>query len=296
MKKIIATVLAMVMALALCTTAFAAEKSYEVYDAETGALVSTQADATLTYVPASKTNKTIAYYTLNNAVPAVEADEENNIPATAALENQFKDKKYVSSTAADAEYVLKYSGKTSVVMYLEEATVVNYKDGEAAAYTNIGTKCGQYKLDAAAGETKDTKFYTATNPVTGKVELFKAATNGGYDFLVGGKVVACDFIDVLDDAVLAHNWMVDTEKMVAKCIDCGATGKVYKTFVEVPNGVTPDQVQGMFVVADKTASTDTKTDGTSSPKTFDAGIAMYVGMALTSVAGSAVVIGKKKEF
>ena len=131
--------------------------------------------------------------------------------------------------------------------------------------------------------------------MTGKVELFKAATTGRYNFLVGGKVVACDIIDVLDDAVLAHNWMVDTEKMVAKCIDCGATGKVYKTFVEVPNGVTPDQVQGMFVVADKTA-TDTKTDGTSSPKTFDAGIAMYVGMALTSVAGSAVVIGKKKEF
>ena len=61
MKKIIATVLAMVMALALCTTAFAAEKTYEVYDAETGTLASTQADATLTYTPASKTNKTIAY-------------------------------------------------------------------------------------------------------------------------------------------------------------------------------------------------------------------------------------------
>ena len=38
------------------------------------------------------------------------------------------------------------------------------------------------------------------------------------------------------------------------------------------------------------------TTGTTSPKTFDAGIAMYVGLALTSVAGSAVVIGKKKEF
>ena len=36
--------------------------------------------------------------------------------------------------------------------------------------------------------------------------------------------------------------------------------------------------------------------GKDSPKTFDAGIAMYVGMALTSVASSAVVIGKKKEF
>ena len=294
MKKIIATVLAMVMALALCTTAFAAEKTYEVYDAETGTLASTQADATLTYTPASKTNKTIAYYTLNNAVAAVgTAGEEGYV---AAKENQFKDKMYVSSTAADANYVLKYSGKTSVVMYLEEVTTISYKDGEATAYTNIGTKCGQYKLDTAAGETKDTKFYTATNPVTGKVELFKAATTGRYDFLVGGKVVACDFIDVLDDAVLAHNWMVDTEKMVAKCIDCGATGKVYKTFVEVPNGVTPDQVQGMFVVADKTADTTKPADGTSSPKTFDAGIAMYVGMALTSVAGSAVVIGKKKEF
>ena len=40
----------------------------------------------------------------------------------------------------------------------------------------------------------------------------------------------------------------------------------------------------------------TATENKPSPKTFDAGIAMYVGMALTSVAGSAVVISKKKEF
>ena len=58
-----------------------------------------------------------------------------------------------------------------------------------------------------------------------------------------------------------------------------------------------DQVAGVWVVADASNTpTDTKTDGNKSPKTFDAGIAMYVGMALTSVAGSAVVIGKKKEF
>ena len=34
----------------------------------------------------------------------------------------------------------------------------------------------------------------------------------------------------------------------------------------------------------------------ASPKTFDAGIAAYVGLSLLSVAGGAVVIGKKKEF
>lgn len=42
-------------------------------------------------------------------------------------------------------------------------------------------------------------------------------------------------------------------------------------------------------------TTDTKTTGTKgSPKTFDAGIALYVGMALTSAAGVAFV-GKKRE-
>ena len=42
-------------------------------------------------------------------------------------------------------------------------------------------------------------------------------------------------------------------------------------------------------------TTDTKTDNTKgSPKTFDAGIALYVGMALTSAAGVAFV-GKKRE-
>ncbi len=43
-------------------------------------------------------------------------------------------------------------------------------------------------------------------------------------------------------------------------------------------------------------TTDTTKTGVDSAKTFDAGIAMYVGMSLLSVAGSAVVIGKKKEF
>ena len=46
----------------------------------------------------------------------------------------------------------------------------------------------------------------------------------------------------------------------------------------------------------KGANASTTTDGKGSPKTFDAGVAMYAGMALMSVAGSAVVIGKKKEF
>ena len=47
------------------------------------------------------------------------------------------------------------------------------------------------------------------------------------------------------------------------------------------------------------SSTDTKDDGgkkIESGKTFDAGIAMYVGLGILSVTGSAMVIRKKKEF
>ena len=43
------------------------------------------------------------------------------------------------------------------------------------------------------------------------------------------------------------------------------------------------------------SSTSTSTDKVQSAATFDAGIAMYVGMSVMAAAGSAVVIGKKKD-
>ena len=63
--------------------------------------------------------------------------------------------------------------------------------------------------------------------------------------------------------------------------------------------VTNDDVNGYTVPARSyyyyPTTTDTKKDETKgSPKTFDAGIALYVGMALTSAAGVAFV-GKKRE-
>ena len=67
----------------------------------------------------------------------------------------------------------------------------------------------------------------------------------------------------------------------------------------IPTDATVEEVTDgvwMFWTKGTTAAPTTGTTSASSPKTFDAGIAMYVGMALTSVAGSAVVIGKKKEF
>ena len=99
-----------------------------------------------------------------------------------------------------------------------------------------------------------------------------------------------------------------------KCAICGATSVAYETLKLAGSTATVEYVlqdgidtandmdkayegellaNGWYVATAKAADS---TNGASSPKTFDAGIAMYVGMALTSVAGSAVVIGKKKEF
>ena len=75
--------------------------------------------------------------------------------------------------------------------------------------------------------------------------------------------------------------------------------------VVVPNQGTTVTVNGVPVTGDSytvparyyynSTTTDTKADDTKgSPKTFDAGIALYVGMALTSAAGVAFV-GKKRE-
>ena len=50
-------------------------------------------------------------------------------------------------------------------------------------------------------------------------------------------------------------------------------------------------------IGGSTTTDTTKNDGkkVESGKTFDAGIAMYVGLSVLSVTGGALVIGKKKE-
>ena len=88
-----------------------------------------------------------------------------------------------------------------------------------------------------------------------------------------------------------------------KCETCGKSFNVVKTVDKTYTGsvktVTFEgETTAMYVLTGTATATPSgsTTGTTTSPKTFDAGIAMYVGMALTSVAGSAVVIGKKKEF
>ena len=276
MKKIIATVLAMVMALALCTTAFAAEQTYDFYDAETGKNDGLAASAVLVYNKAVTTGtRSIAYYTVKNSTSVTS--------------------KLVECAAADADYIVKYAGTDKIAMYMAKTNgTYNY---EGKLYTDFGKNCGQYDKDTNV-YADTVKFYTAVVDKKDTVKLFVANDNAASPeyLLVDGTVVKCENLGELSAAVEQHTWVIDRTKMTAKCSSCGATAKLYEKASEVPAGATYENVAGgLFLVVDKTSAKPA--DGTNkSPKTFDAGIAMYVGMALTSVAGSAVVIGKKKEF
>ena len=287
MKKIIATVLAMVMALALCTTAFAASK-YVLYDED-----KKSTDIMVTKTDASSKNKTTLYYTY------VDENDATHylVPADKSNYDGYVEGNYVKEVNADEDTIDNF---------------ISYADGKLVKMT---AKSGEKVERNCTTSVFDTDVYfDKDNAAFVKVE----DGTGTYNMLYNGVILSVD--DVTDEiAEGSHLWIkgdkVDDGIYNVKCASCGATAVAYETLklAGTKTVVKYDQAKGIATANDMeknweddlldsdwyvttSASTDTKTDGNKSPKTFDAGIAMYVGMALTSVAGSAVVIGKKKEF
>ena len=287
MKKIIATVLAMVMALALCTTAFAASK-YVLYDED-----KKSTDIMVTKTDASSKNKTTLYYTY------VDENDATHylVPADKSNYDGYVEGNYVKEVNADEDTIDNF---------------ISYADGKLVKMT---AKSGEKVERNCTTSVFDTDVYfDKDNAAFVKVE----DGTGTYNMLYNGVILSVN--DVTDEiAEGSHLWIkgdkVDDGIYNVKCASCGATAVAYETLklAGTKTVVKYDQAKGIATANDMeknwegdlldsdwyvttSASTDTKTDGNKSPKTFDAGIAMYVGMALTSVAGSAVVIGKKKEF
>ena len=285
MKKIIATVLAMVMALALCTTAFAAPDTYDLYLADSNNI----SGGKLT------TSAAVATNLANVSMPVTAAANYTNGTGNLEYLTIGASDYYVKTTTPTVkDYAVTVHGKTDILFYVTKVDNKPEYAAVAKAFTDFGYKCGQVV------NNDNSKYYEiTTGEHTGKV--FKEGT--GWTVLVDGKLVNLDGTDV---KVKEHNWSVSASKVEngkvipteAVCGICGSKSTaIYETGkapagskVETLNGVT-----GYVVVPNGTSTTPT-TGTTNSPKTFDAGIAMYVGMALTSVAGSAVVIGMKKEF
>ena len=277
MKKIIATVLAMVMAMALCVTAFAVNYSdgYYFANGKWNKIDLTKVSVSYTNPSETKTDgkvvsAKIGYYTLKETgktdVVLVEVDKD------------------------DATYQIKAD---STVKYLQESN-----GNQDKAYTLTGTKltssdkCGEAKFTGTVYQSGD-KYYT-----TGSSNTY---------MLINGQVVSVVETTV---TINGHDFEIQTKAVdakgvltgTAKCKNCTQTATLTNKLSTIPVGAKSQvvSVAGMtdtcYLYWTEAGKTNNGSSNANSPKTFDAGVAMYAGMALMSVAGSAVVIGKKKEF
>lgn len=156
--------------------------------------------------------------------------------------------------------------------------------------------------DAAATENKAVLNIANGNfEITGIQTLFSGVANEALKeakIKVSGGTFSTDVTEYLAEGkILQKNG--DTYTAVT---NSGITSGTYTAKPTVPDGYkVVENTDGTFTVEKVGGyyyyqpTTDTKTTDTKgSPKTFDAGIALYVGMALTSAAGVAFV-GKKRE-
>ena len=274
MKKIIATVLAMVMALALCVTAFAAT-TYAGYGPDGKEITK---DAKYTY------EKVDADY-----------DRDHGDGNVAYYWVKAGDDTYGYFVSADAKsYDLKLTNASKAPVYLAQLDAAGdaYYDYKATVFTKIGDKCGQLDL-----EKDETGYVVSFNDET---TYYVAASKGSYNLLVNGEVVKANLVKGL----VAHDWAANSFDKNGnadsyKCKTCGTVAKVYETVetAEAAGAKTTEVKNGQIIGFTYEAADTVKTNTTNSPKTFDAGVAMYAGMALMSVAGSAVVrSGRARHF
>ena len=300
MKKIIATVLAMVMALALCTTAFAVSSVYA--GAEVGTDTIKPGDGQVLSLEKFSTGsadaKTFDTYKLWLTTTKTGAKVEANTGVIYWLATDASyDTVFVNGTSitylltADTTKAWVGTAKTVSVVKgdVDDAKCGQYYSATGAAiYTYDGTEYDASKTATDRLVNVDGKavYLTTLTSATEKPHTYKAdtATVNGKTTVTKVYCTTCkasfEFKDNVTDAVKAFgsNYAVVGFKADGTVVGSGETA-AYTVYVKTGEGTT-------------NTSTTTK----PSPKTFDAGIAMYVGMALTSVAGSAVVIGKKKEF
>lgn len=306
MKKIVALVLSLVMALSLCTVAFAADEMYVKYDGDFYELEETKA---------GKNN--IAGYTDDKGWNYVKCDEKDDgacpvydtdepLPGDKPLfyvkadriffdikGTAVKEAKWSCTSDEHAEGYVDADGKYWVDAEDEE---------NPQKYMLVDGKIIAVDTDKSFIKGSHLLYQYKTKEVSTGVYVYKCAFCGKeFNCAISKAYAGTNYVEYqVDETMLA---LLSGDRPLDEIIqigqEFGVSEKVVKYWVKVADSLglldNPDALDPGTLYIIGAASTTDK-DGVTSAKTFDAGIAMYVGMSLLSVAGGAVVIGKKKEF
>ena len=314
MKKIVALVLSLVMALSLATVAFAAET----YDILKRPNTDGKAVTTAEYV--KETNGHLAYFQGADGVKyiAVADASDSKWGGQAAftvmfdgkevqlLANPYDDKLNSIKVTAVKEHKFVGCGdensKIGADVYVDTDGNYYVLDDKGTIALNIdGTYEGVKMARAAAVFSKTSSLPTTQDdwdviPETHVLVLvkenieYKSAATGNkvvknvneYKCAFCGKTYyGSEYNYSTPETAVKYDVAYASHVAAAKFVKLGATDKL----ADVP-----------FIWTSDVAADTKPAEGVNSAKTFDAGVAMYVGMSLLSVAGGAVVIGKKKEF
>ena len=309
MKKIVALVLSLVMALSLATIAFGA--TIEAYDIDVDGKIGMKVEDVekiAAKAPAGTTFGWVEHYKGADGVYYIPCDKAD---ADVAIytNHGFTVWAYVVEYDQDWEFDV-----AEDAMYWFSVTAQKATDKPAtcdkAHYVDDGyvDKDGNFYVaeDDAVPEAEPYRVKLGNKVITvyEAVEYFnyvpashifgepKANEKTGYDevtcLVCKGVFAATD-----DEAVLAANKVAVKSTFEYSLFDAQAVYDDNDYGWAWGDKFASDYA---YVWSVKAGSATTDKDGVESAKTFDAGIAMYVGMSLLSVAGGAVVIGKKKEF
>ena len=207
---------------------------------------------------------------------------------------------------------------TELALYLAGNGITDINNG-ASLKGDVGVEIRAGVLNINGGTITSTgdEYMVTSNPggptTTGAaLAVAEHTTNQGVTVninggtitnVAGGKAISVDNPEEKEEAkganVSVNGGTISGDVKVDESVKSTVEGKEPLT-VSGDYNMTKDS-EGNYTIAKKPNSyyyhptTDTKADDTKgSPKTFDAGIALYVGMALTSAAGVAFV-GKKRE-